>query len=187
MKEMLEKLSEKERAQLKLLGLLSLVALFVLLFFSLGQRRSYYLLVDQQQARQNAAATAEEKRAQSVAGWERWEQTLKDIETLKQGFFYHEDQAVNELRTDMEKIFLQSGINSRSFRYSYANLEQGRIGRITVTFNFTGTYPILKRFVQTVERYPKFLFLEKIDFQKISGGGTVLELRIVLAGYYAQP
>jgi len=185
MKDLFETLGEKEKARLQLLGLLFLVALFIFLFVSLGQRRSYYLLVDQLGARENAAAAAADKRAQGIAGWEQWEQTLKDIQTLKDSFFYHGEEAVNELRLDLEKLFLEAGINSRSFRYNYANVEEGRIGRISITFNFTGTYPILKRFIQTLERFPKFLLLEKIDFQTIGGGGTVLELRIILAGYYA--
>ncbi len=185
MKEIFKTLSEKEKTRLKLLGLLSLVALFVLLFFSIGKRRSYYLLADQLENRENLAAEADAKRAESAARWDQWEQTLKDVQTLRDGFFYHEGQEINELRLDLRKVFAESGINVPSLRYNYANLEKERIGKISVTFTFTGTYPILKRFVQTIERYPKFLILEKIDFLKISGGGAVLELRIVLAGYYA--
>lgn len=185
MKELFRALDEKEKTRLRLLGLLCLIALFVLLFFSLGQRRSFYLLVDQFQGRENTAAATEGKRAQSAAKWEQWEQTSKDLQALKESFFYHEGQETSELRLDLRKIFSESGINTRSFRYNYASLEKERIGKIGVTFTFTGTYPILKRFLQTLEQYPKFLLLEKIDFLKISGEGTVLELRIVLAGYYA--
>jgi hypothetical protein len=185
MKEVFNTLGEKEKKRLQLLGLFLLIALFVLLFFSLGQRRSYYLLADQLRARETAAAAADDKRAQSAAKWEQWGQTSKDVQALKESFFYHEGQEINELLLDLRKIFSASGISSPSFRYNYASLEKERIGKISVTFTFTGTYPILKRFLQTLEQYPKFLILEKIDFLKIGGGGTVLELRIVLAGYYA--
>ncbi len=187
MKDLFKTLGEKEKAQLQLVGLLFLIALFIFLIFSLGQRRSYHLLAIQLQAGEKTAAAAADNRARSEAGWKQWEQTSQDIQILQDSYFYHEDQAMNELRRDLEKIFLDSGINSRAFRYNYANLEKGRFGRISVTFNFTGTYPILRRLVQTLERYPKFLVLEKIDFLTISGGGTMLELRIVLAGYYANP
>ncbi|HUU37819.1 MAG TPA: hypothetical protein VMW46_06390 [Candidatus Desulfaltia sp.] len=185
MKELFSALDEKERTRLRLLGLLCLIALFVLLFFSLGRRRSYYLLVNQLQGRESTAVAAEGKRAQSAAKWDQWEQTSKDIQALKESFFYHEGQEINELRLDLRKIFSESGISARSFRYNYASLEKERIGKISVTFTFTGTYTILKRFLQSLEQYPKFLLLEKIDFLKISGEGTMLELRIVLAGYYA--
>ncbi|MGB7296478.1 MAG: GspMb/PilO family protein [Candidatus Aminicenantales bacterium] len=185
MKELFRTLGEKERTRLKLLGLLFLIALLFFLFFSLGQRRSYHLLADQLKNRKSAAVAAAAKQAQSTANWEQWEQTLKDIQFLKEKFFYREGQEINELRLDLRKIFSDAGINTLSLKYNYANLEKERIGKISVTFNFTGSYPVLKRFLQMIERYPKFLLLEKIDFLKISEGGTVLELRIMLAGYYA--
>ncbi len=184
MRELFSTLDEKDRTRLRLLGLLFLVALFLLLFFSLGQRRGYFLLVGQLREREKAAAAAEDKQALSAAKWEQWEQTSKDIRTLRRKFFYDEGEET-KLRLDLRKIFSASGINSRSLRYNYASLEKEKIGKITVTFTFTGTYPILKGFLQALEQFPKFLFLEKIDFLKISGGGTALELRIVLAGYYA--
>jgi Tfp pilus assembly protein PilO len=185
MKELFSALSEKERTRLRLLGLLFLISLFVLLFFSLSQRRSYFLLVEQVKAREKTAAAAEVRRTQSVTQWEQWEQTAQDIQTLREKFFYREGEEINQLRLDLRKIFTESGISSRSFRYDYASLEKEKIGKISVTFTFTGTYPILKRFLQTLEQYPKFLLLEKIDFLKISDGGTVIDLKIILAGYYA--
>jgi hypothetical protein len=185
MKEIFSTLGEKEKTRLQLLGLFLLIALFVLLFFSLGQRRSYFLLVEQLKAREKTAATAEVRRTQSVTQWEQWEQTAKDIQTLREKFFYREGEEINQLRLDLRKIFMESGVRSQSFRYNYASLEKEKIGKISVTFTFTGTYAILKRFLQTLEQYPKFLFLEKIDFLKIGGGGSQIDLKIILAGYYA--
>jgi hypothetical protein len=185
MKEIFSALSEKERTWLRLLGLLFLIALFVLLFFSLGQRRSYFFLVEQLEATEKSAVAAESRRTQSLKRWQQSEQTAKDIQSLREKFFYHEGEEIEELRLDLRKIFSETGVISRSFRYDYANLEKEQIGKISVTFTFTGTYPILKRFLQTLEQYPKFLFLEKIDFLKIGGGGTQIDLKIILAGYYA--
>lgn len=185
MKELFRILSEKQRTRLKLLGLLFLMALFVLLFFSLAQRRGYYQLSAELENREKAALAASDKQARSAAAWEQWEQTRKDAQFLKENFFYQGGQEINQLRLDLRKLFSETGVNARSLKYDYADLEKERIGKISVTFNFTGSYPVLKRFLQTIERHPKFLLLEKIDFQKISGGGTELELRIILAGYYA--
>ena len=107
------------------------------------------------------------------------------MQTLREKYFYNEGDVINELRLDLRKVFSESGINARSFRYSYSNLEKERIGKVSVTFTFTGTYLILKRLLQALEKFPKFLLLEKIDFLKIGAEGAQLELRIVLAGYYA--
>jgi Tfp pilus assembly protein PilO len=178
-------LDEKERTGLRLLSLLVLVALFVLVFFSFGRRRSYQLLVERLQGRDKAAAEAGAKLVESTAEWAQWQEAYQDIKDLKEKFFYHEGEEASELRLDLQKVFSESGISARSYRYNYVSLEKEKIRKINVTFTFTGSYPILKRFLQTLEQFPKFLFLEKIDFLKIGGDGTMLELRIVLAAYYA--
>jgi hypothetical protein len=42
----------------------------------------------------------------------------------------------------------------------------------------------MKKFIFEVERHPKFLMIEKIDFEDISAQGGEIELVIILAGYY---
>jgi len=185
MNELFSALDEKERTRLRLLGLLFLFALFVLFFFSFGQRRSYKLSVERLQVREKAASAAEAKQVESAARWARWQEAYQDIKDLKEKFFYQEGEEASELRLDLQKIFSEAGISARSYRYNYINLEKERISKVNVTFTFIGSYPILKRFLQTLEQFPKFLLLEKIDFVKIGGDGTMLELRIVLAAYSA--
>jgi Tfp pilus assembly protein PilO len=184
MKEIFNVLNENER---RLLRLLVLSLLFVLVFFflvSLGQRRGYLDLKSELQVREKVASEAAKSRNASAEEWARWEEAYRDMVELKKTFFFKENEGVNELRVDLQKILAESGIAARSIRYNYANLEKGSFKRINVTFTFTGSYLILKRFLDTIERFSKFLLLEKIDFMKVSAGGSVLELRIILAGYY---
>lgn len=184
MKEIFSRLNENERKQLQLL---SLLFLFVLVFFfvaSLGQRRGYLNLASELQAREKISANAEKLRLGSAEEWTRWEQAYRDMEDLKKTYFYKEQEGVNDLRLDLQKIFAETGIAARSLRYNYVSLEKEKVKKIEVTFTFTGSYLILKRFLDTIERFPKFLVLEKIDFMRISGEGSLLELRIILAGYY---
>jgi len=185
MNELFSVLDEKERSQLRLLGLLFLLALFVLIFFSFGQRRSYRLAVESLQEREKVAAAAEAKLAESATRWAQWEEAYQDIKDLRGKYFYHGGDEVSELRLDLRKIFSEAGISTRSYRYNYVSLDKQSIGKINVTFTLIGSYPILKRFLQTLEQFSKFLLLEKIDFVKIGGDGNVLELRIILAAYYA--
>jgi Tfp pilus assembly protein PilO len=185
MNEYFSLLNEKERKWFQLVGLLFFLALFVLIFFSFGQRRSYRYLEEGLQGKEKAASAAELKRAEGAARLAQWQEVGQDFQALKKKYFYHEGQEIGELRLDLQKIFSTAGVNSRSYRYNYVSLEKERIGKINVTFTFTGSYPILKRFLQILEQFPKFLLLEKIDFLKIGGDGTMLELRIVLAAYYA--
>jgi len=185
MNEFFSVLDEKDRIRLRLVGLLFLLALFVLIFFSFGQRRSYQLRVERLEGIEKAAAAAELKQAEGTAKWAQWQEAYRDIKDLKKKYFYREGEEASELRLDLQKVFSAAGINPRSYRYTYASLKKDRIRKINITFTFIGTYPVLKRFLQTLEQFPKFLLLEKIDFLKIRGDGTMLELRIVLAAYYA--
>jgi len=182
--ELFSVLNEKEK---RLLRLLALAFLFVLAFFilvSLGQRRGYLDLKSELQAREKVASEAAKFRSASSEEWAKWEQAYQDMAELRKAYFFKENEGLNELRVDLQKILAESGIAARSIRYNYVNLEKGSFKQINVTFTFTGSYLILKRFLDMVERFPKFLVLEKIDFMKVSAGGNVLELRIVLAGYY---
>lgn len=185
MSELFNALEEKERTRLRLLSLLVLVAVFVLIFFSFGQRRSYRLSAQSLQERSKAADAAQAKLAESTSRWARWQEAYQDVKDLKEKYFYRGGEEVTELRLDLQKIFSQSGVSTRSLRYSYVSVERERFGKINVTFNLVGSYAILKRFLQTLEQFPKFLFLEKIDFVKIGGNGNILDLRIILAAYYA--
>ena len=177
-------LSENEKRVLRLLALAFLFVLAFFLLVSLGQRRGYLNLMSELQAREKFASETAKSRAASGEEWAKWEQAYRDMAELKKAYFFKEDEGLNELRVDLQKTLAESGIAARSMRYNYVNLEKGSFKRINVTFAFTGSYLILKRFLDTVERFPKFLVLEKIDFMKVSAGGNVLELRIVLAGYY---
>ena len=49
----------------------------------------------------------------------------------------------------------------------------------------SGSYFFLKRFIDAVEKLPRFLVVEKIDFLDTSVDGSFLALKINLAGYYA--
>jgi Tfp pilus assembly protein PilO len=184
MKEIFSRLTESERKRLRLLSLILLVVLFFFFFASLGKRRGYFNLASDLGAREKVYADAHKQRAAAGLEWARWEQAYRDMDTLKKTYFYKEKEIVNELRVDLEKILAEAGITARSFQYNYVNLERQQVRKVNVTFNFVGSYLILKRFLDTVERFPKFLVLEKIDFVKISGGGSLIELRIDLAGYY---
>jgi hypothetical protein len=74
-------------------------------------------------------------------------------------------------------------VSSRK-RYGYVEFKGETIKKINVTFDIKGSYLSLKRFIHSVEEFPKFLLIEKIDFLNIDARGNVLELRVVLAGYY---
>jgi Tfp pilus assembly protein PilO len=184
MKELFNRLNERERRQISLLSLFLLVSLIFLIFISLGQRHSYYNHFSQLQQREKAAADAEVRSAAAAAEWARWEEAGKDLVELKSRYFYKEEDGINQLRLDLRNIFAQAGVNPGDLRYDYLDQTKEGVKKVTISFNFNGSYPILKRFLVAVEEFPKFLTLEKLDIPRIESQGNLLELKIILAAYY---
>jgi hypothetical protein len=177
-------LTEKERKQLRLLGLLFLLGLVFFVFGSLRERRAYLRLAGQLASQRGAYSEADKARAAAGREWARWEEADKNLAELKSRYFYQETDGINGFSLDLQKIFAEAGITPRSLKFDYADLEKAKSQKVNVTFNFTGSYTVLKRFLGIVERFPKFLFLERLDFLRITGEGSALELRVILAGYF---
>jgi hypothetical protein len=166
MNELLNRFNEKEQRQLSILSLILLVSLIFLIVIALGQRRGYYDRLGQLQKGEKAAADAEARAS------------------LKGRYFYKEKDGINQLRLDLRNIFSQAGINPGDLRYDYVEKTNEGVKKVNISFDFTGSYPILKRFLATVEKFPKFLTLEQWNIPRIEGQGNLLELKIILAAYY---
>ena len=96
------------------------------------------------------------------------------------------------IRQDLEgsfsDIWLEGEISNffyHNSRHMYFDLKDETIEKVNVTFNFRGTYDALKRFLHSMEKFPKFLFIEKIDFLNIDPERGILTLKIHVAGYHA--
>jgi Tfp pilus assembly protein PilO len=185
MKELSRVFTEKERQRLRLLLLILGLSLVFLFLVSLRERRSFHRLEGALAGRKTEFAKIDLERATASIERDRWAQAEKDLGELKAKYFYQEKDGANALRLDLQQIFAESGISARTLKFDYVDLERENARKVSVTFNFTGTYPTLKRFLETVEQFPRFLCLERLDFVRITGGGNTLELRAVLAGYYA--
>ncbi len=177
-------LDEKERRQLILLALLFIIALCFLFLATVGQKRSSRRLAIEVEGKEKARLAIEAKRAAASAEWSRWEQALKDLAEIEGQYFYRENDGLHALRLDLEKLLFEAGIRTQAIRYDYVDRVREREKKVVVTFNFSGSYSVVKRFLEAVERWPKFLIIENVDFVKIAEGGNLLELRTTLAGYY---
>jgi len=187
MKEVFSLLKDRERQRIRLLVLLLLVGAVFLLVVSSVQRRGFVRLQDRLQARQQVLAELEAKRTASAEEWAMWQASYRDIEELKKTCFYRGKEDLNQLRLDLEKILAEAGVSAKYLKYDYSNPGKNKIEKVNISFTFVGSYIILRRFLEVVERFPRFLMLEKVDFARVSAEGSVLELRIVLAGYYENP
>lgn len=184
MKDIFREFNAKEKARIRALVLLFAFSLVFLLAFSLRERGAYNRLADQLEAQKKAFVGLDKERAAAVREDGRWQQAEKDLADLKTRYFYQEQGGINALRLDLRQLLGTAGVNSRSLKFDYADIEKEKVRKVTITFSLSGSYPVLRRFLETIEQFPKFLYLERLDFQRIEGGGNSLDLKVTLAGYY---
>ena len=114
-----------------------------------------------------------------------WQEARRDMEDVGEKYFYKEKDGFNQLRIDLEQILSEARMRVLGRKkYEYVEYEQERVNKVNISFNQSGSYMALKQFIDTVERFPKFLVIEKIEFLDIDPAWGDLELRVTLAGYY---
>jgi len=184
MKELFKLLTDREKRTLSVLAGAAVLVLLLFLFVSLGALRSY--------GRSEASLTklttelgkARESWNRASAESGRWDEAKGDLEAFRTKYFYDDKQGIRDLRLDLEKVFAEAGIRVSQIGYKYANLEKGKARKVVAAFTFRGNYATLKTFLAVIERFPKFLILERIDFPNTGSVTGSLELKIELAGYY---
>ena len=184
MKEIFEILSEKERRTLGWFCFLLVVPVVFLLFIAGGERRAYSGLLESLSAQKKNYQSLNAKNIQKEKEWLRWQEAVKDMEEIQGKYFYKDNDVFEELRRDLEKIFGQTGIYASRKNYDYSQLHKGGLEKVIVNFDWRGSYPSLKGFLDSVEKFPKFLIIERIDFLNIEVQSGMLELKVALAGYY---
>lgn len=184
MRDLVETLTDKERRTVSLLSLLALLALVFFLFVSLRERNRFLQAREDLARMEQDYGVLDEARLKARADWLAWEEARLDLEDLRKTFFYAEGEGIRPLRLDLQKIFVEAGIYVPEISYQYAEMERENTRKVTAGFVFKGSYPVLKRFLSAVERFPKSVTIEQIDFLNTGGEGGFLELRLNLAGYY---
>lgn len=179
-----DRLEDRERKALVRLGVAVLVALAVGLavFFKTRDtysdvRASLVKLEDDQVKAVNARDEAEIE-------WLRWQEAQEDLEMLGTDYFYSAKEGVTALRLDLQRLFALAGLTISDIGYGYSDLDKEQARKTIVTFSYSGSYAGLKRLVGIIERFPRFLVIERIDFQKTGSDGGPLVCKLTLAGYY---
>jgi len=185
MNAMFNLLGERDRRILAVLGLLVVLGFIFFFFFGFKQKMAYTRTADsisRLQGELNAiAASSEEKKAE----WQKWEQTQLDIAELKEKYFYNAKDGITRLRRDLQKIFSESRIRASNKRYEYFPAEKVEGMKVVrIRFQTFSSYNDLKKFIHSVEIFPKFLLLDKIDFLDLDSSGGGIKLNVSLTGYY---
>lgn len=185
MREIFNILDPKERKIIGVLCLLVLMALFLLFIVALGEKRTYrqalHSFADKKENHQKFIQTQNQKKEE----WLRWQEAEYDIDEIGKNYFFKDNDVFQQIRHDIRKILNQAGVRVYRIKYDYTEIEDKKVKKMNVSFNLRGSYFSLKRFLDAVEEFPKFLMIEEINFLNIEAQQGTLELRILLAGYYA--
>jgi Tfp pilus assembly protein PilO len=186
MRKIFDLLDDKEKKTLVVLCIMIAAVVLFLLLISLSQRKSYFSALSSQTAKQRGYDELNKTKIEKEGEWIRWQEARRDMDELEKTYFYDDDkEGFERLRLDLEQLLSKARINvSSRKKYDYVEFKGETIKKVNITFDIKGSYLSLKRFINSVEEFPKFLLIEKVDFLNIDAGGNVLELRIVLAGYY---
>lgn len=184
MREVFNLFEEKEKKALRIMGVLFGVAILFLLLISFPQKRSSIRAHSRLESKQSEYQHFNSRTLKKEDEWRQWQEASRDIDELKRSHFYSGNDAVKQMRFDIQRILSQARVPSTQKKYMYTEFKRENIKKMSVSFNVRGTYQSLKELIQLVEEFPKFLIVEKIDFLDIDDRSSILELKIVLAGYY---
>jgi len=185
MNALFDHLNRREKRTLERLTAAVLLSAAVFFVLAISQKSRYIEARDELAMRQENSRRAKKSQTEAKADWLRWQEALRDLESFRGTYFYDEKTIFQTLRRDLQQIFGRAGMDIPMITYQYSDLGKVSMKKVLVTFNYSGTYADLKQFLAIVERFPRFLAVEKVDFQKTDASNGLLHLRLTLAGYYA--
>jgi len=184
--ELVNRLKRKERRILLGLTVLVVLSLVFLLLIARTRRAGYFRSLRVQQTRQARLTELDTRRAEGKRELARWQEAVRDMAELRENRFYKRPTVLQQMRRDLSRLFKRTGMSDPWIKYDYSQFRSGGISKLTASFEISGLYPLIKKFLFTAENFPKFLVLEKIDFTGIDTQSGRLTLKVVLAGYYVE-
>lgn len=185
MKELFDLLGAKERRFLVLLCILLAAVLIFYSGFALKEKRAYSHAVEVLPSQQTEYERIREQNSEKKRERMLWDEAQQDVLQIEDRYFYREEGNINELREDFRKILRNAQIRVTSdLRFEYSEFEGQEMKTVKVSFIMTGSYFALKKLLHSIEQYPKFIMVQRIDFLDIDTQSGMIELRIELVGYY---
>ncbi len=184
MKELFNLLRQKDRKILGFFCLLLLISFSFYFFIARGMRNSYLSFLDELKLQRESFSQTQMDRDDQKILWLKWNEALKDMDDLRDKYFYKEGTVVQSLLQDLDAIFKKGRVQTSRKKYDYAEFKDENIKKVVASFEIAGPYVVLRQFIDAVESFPKFLLIEKIDFVDIDSQTGELKLKLSLAGYY---
>jgi len=178
-------LDRKERRVLALLALLFAAAFLFLLAGGLGARREGLRARAALRSARDAGAKVEADLAEKQAWFDLWTAARRDLVEMRGRELYETKEGIGVLRSDIDRLLVESGLGASRLSYTYGSQEKGVISRVGVSFELRGSYAALKSMLEKIESFPRLLVVDGIDFKTQGGGaGGGPALRLTLGAYY---
>jgi len=185
MKELFNLLTDGERRAAAIAAAVAGVAACILIYAAVGAHAAAVRAADAAGAAKVAYTALDRERAAALKDWQAWTDAAKDLAGFRADRFYDGTKGLQEMRMDLQRIFDAAGVPASDIAYGYIDLVKGAVQRVNADFRFTASYAVLKGILDTVERSPRFLHVERVDFLGQTKQPGAMDLRVTFAGYYA--
>lgn len=186
MKELIKLLNPKERKVLQLVFLASCLGLLFLAFVLSWEKGKLRSLGEEVAGRRKTLEQDQESLEKSKQLWLQWSATRRHLDEVKSNWYYRGEEGVQAMRLDLGQVMSRVGLPLPPVQYSYQEIEKDLIGKVSFNFRLATSYFSLRNFMVEIESFPKFLCLERLEFQNVSDEGNRLDVRLVVAGYHVK-
>lgn len=179
-----EQLTGKERKILKGISLAGLVLLGLLIITLFFWSRRLDRLSEEALALQSEVDKLAARTEAKLAELQSWQLTQADLAEIKENSFYAGQAGIEAFRQDLSQVFQKAGLPLPPVNYQYEEDQKKEFHRLSASFGLSLSYPLLKRFLYELEAWPKMWLLDQINFQKIDNLSGMVDLRLMVAGFY---
>jgi succinate dehydrogenase/fumarate reductase flavoprotein subunit len=179
-------LDEKERRFLSVLATIFGCLFAALLVFGVRAALEAGRMAKRKDGIETSWNAADRARRTVVRDWERWTQGAADVGGLRADWFFDRAKGVQAMRLDLQQVLEAANVPAAEIAFAEAEVIKDRLRKVTVGFQWSGSYPAFRRILETIEAHPRALYIAKIDFGNIGMGPGFLEARFALEAYYVQ-
>lgn len=91
------------------------------------------------------------------------QQAQKDLQTIYSKVLATKKKGVTEIRLELEGLTRSLQIKRQDFSYNYENLDDFKLQHFMLGVPVEGNYRNIRRFINSIERSPHFLILDRVD------------------------
>ncbi len=185
MKEFINLLTRSERRIIVITAAVLAAAAVFYFFIALPQRSAYFSRQMEIRVQKKEYQKLETQRADKKKELAEWIQAQEEIKELRLRYFYRRQDGYQNIRQDLGRIFQKTGVTVDRIRYDYVEAKDADIQKVIINFEVSGRYDHLRGFLHEIETFPKFIWVERINFGDTEEASRKLSLNLTLAAYNA--